>query len=106
MQALQDSAAQVAASQAHAVDSVTTRPSFSDPVIAVVQFLFQQPPFVMWGGVVLGAIVAAVLAVVLWRRRRKIGFWLRTRSAAVKAAMAGTVVLLAWCAPIPATIPW
>lgn len=48
----------------------------------------------MWGGVVLGAIVAALLLVFLWRRRQAIGLWLRTRSPAVKASMALVVVLL------------
>lgn len=91
--ALQDSTASVVG-PAHPLDSVSTHPSFSDPVITVVQFVFQQSPFVMWGGVVLGAIVAVLLLRLLWRRRQAIGLWLRTRSTAVKAAMAGGVVLL------------
>lgn len=94
IQALQDSAASVAAGQAHALDTVATRPSFSDPVIRIVQFIFQQSPLVMWGGIVLAAIVAAILLVWLWRRRRPIGTWLRTRSAAGKLALVGGVVVL------------
>jgi hypothetical protein len=94
MQAIQDTAAKVAEGQAHALDSVTSHPTFPDPVIRIVQFIFQQSPFVMWGGVVLGAIVAMFILVTAWRRRQRIGLWLRTRSGAVKAAMIGALVLL------------
>ncbi len=87
---LQDSAVSL---PGHGLDSVSAHPDFSDPVIGFVQFIFQQSPFVMWGGVVLGAIVVAFLLLFLWRRRQSIGLWFRTRSIAVKTAMVGAVVL-------------
>lgn len=93
-QVLPDSASSALAGPAHALDSVPAHPAFSDPVIRIVQFIFQQSPFVMWGGVVLGAVVAFVVFRLLWRRRQAIGLWLRTRSVPVKAALALTVVLL------------
>jgi hypothetical protein len=43
-----------------------------DPVIVAIQWIFQRPPWVMWGGVVLGAIVAVVLLRWLWPYRRKV----------------------------------
>jgi len=88
------SASSAMASPAHALDSVPAHPAFSDPVIRVVQFIFQRSPFVMWGGVVLGAIVAFVVLRMLWRHRHAIGLWLRTRSVPVKATLALAVVVL------------
>jgi hypothetical protein len=76
-------------------DSVAAHPSFSDPVIATVQFFFQQSPIVMWGGVVLGLIVAAFVLRALWTRRVAIRHWLATRSGVVKGAMIGGVIVLA-----------
>ncbi|MEP7325395.1 MAG: hypothetical protein ABI836_05540 [Gemmatimonadota bacterium] len=94
IQALQDSAAGVAAGQAQALDTVAAHPSFSDPVITVVQFIFQQSPLVMWGGVVLAAIVAALLLRLLWHRRHAIGLWLHTRSTAVRVSLAALVLVV------------
>lgn len=90
---LQDSAAGAVHSQG--VDSVVARPSFPDPVIATVQFFFQQPPWVMWGGVILGLLVAVLVLRALWVRRVAVRAWLEARSGAVKGAMLAGVALIA-----------
>jgi hypothetical protein len=62
-----------------------------DPLVPIVQWIFQRPGWVMVGGIVLGAIVAVAVLVLLWRRRRAIGTWLVTRERGVKLAMSGAV---------------
>jgi hypothetical protein len=76
-------------------DSVAAHPTFSDPVIAAVQFFFQQSPIVMWGGVVLAIIVAVVVLRTIWIRRLAIRHWLAARSGLVKGAMIAGVVVMA-----------
>lgn len=56
-----------------AVDS--TYPDRQDPVTIFFQFVFQQPPRVMWGGILLGAVLVLLALVWLWRR------WPRIRAA-------------------------
>jgi hypothetical protein len=73
------------------VDSVVVRSPLPDPLVPIVQWIFQRPGWVMVGGIVLGAIVALAVLVLLWRRRRAIATWLVTRERAVKLAMAGAV---------------
>ncbi|MCU0621801.1 MAG: hypothetical protein MUC69_09880, partial [Gemmatimonadales bacterium] len=55
----------VVASQV-AADS--THPDRDDPVTRLFEFVFQQPPWVMWGGVVLGGLAALVALWWLWSR--------------------------------------
>jgi hypothetical protein len=89
------STADSAGAAVHApVDSVITHPTFSDPVIATVQFIFQQSPVVMWGGVVVAAIIAFFVVRALWLRRVAVHHWLATRSTVAKAAMVSGVALL------------
>jgi hypothetical protein len=78
----------------HFVDSVVVESPLPDPLIPVVQWIFQKPGWVMGAGIVLGAIVAAVVLTVAWRRRQAIWSWLVTRERGVKLAMAGTVGLV------------
>jgi hypothetical protein len=73
------------------VDSVVVRSPLPDPLVPVVQWIFQKPGWVMVGGIVLGAMVALAVLVLLWRRRRAIGTWLVTRERGVKLAMVGAV---------------
>ena len=73
------------------VDSVVVKSPLPDPLLPVVQWIFQKPGWVMVGGIVLGAIVALAVLVLLWRRRRAIWTWLVTRERGVKLAMAGAV---------------
>jgi hypothetical protein len=76
------------------VDSVAAHPSFSDPVVTAVQFFFQQSPVVMWGGVIVAAILAALLGRFAWARRARLANWLRTRTVLSRAALVGGLVLL------------
>ncbi len=79
------------------IDSVVVESPLPDPMVPVVQWLFQKPGWVMGGGIVLGGIVAIVVLVALWRRRRAIWTWLTTRERGVKLALAaavGAVLLL------------
>jgi nitrate/TMAO reductase-like tetraheme cytochrome c subunit len=62
-------------------------------VADVVRFLFHVPQWIQIGGAVLAAIAAIGVATLAWRRRSEIAGWIRTRSAALQAALA--VLLLA-----------
>jgi hypothetical protein len=73
------------------VDSVVVRSPLPDPLVPIVQWIFQKPSWVMVGGIVLGAIAALAVLVFAWRRRRAIWTWLVTRERGVKLAMAGAV---------------
>ena len=75
----------------HFIDSVVVDSPLPDPMVPIVQWLFQKPGWVMAGGIVLGAIVAVVVAVFLWRRRQAIWTWLTTRERGVKLGLAGAV---------------
>lgn len=77
-----------------AVDSVVIRSPLPDPIVHVAQFLFQQPPWLMAGGAVAAMIVAAIILIWLWRRRRSIWGWIAARRAWVQGAMIGGVVLV------------
>ncbi|HEX9895195.1 MAG TPA: hypothetical protein VGA78_14785 [Gemmatimonadales bacterium] len=64
----------------------------------VVQFIFQQPPWVMWSGAVLAAITALVLLWKLWPRFPAIWAWFRGWSRPVTVgffAAVGLVLLVA-----------
>ena len=79
------------------VDSVVVRSPLPDPLVPIVQWIFQQPSWVMIGGIVLGALVAIAILVVLWRRRKAIWVWLSMRDRGFKLALGaavGAVLLL------------
>jgi len=79
------------------VDSVVVRSPLPDPLVPIVQWIFQRPGWVMVSGIILGAIVGLAVLIALWRRRRAIGTWLVTRDRGVKLALAsavGAVLLL------------
>jgi hypothetical protein len=77
----------------HAADTVVA--GSIDYVTPVVQFIFQQPPWLMWTGVALGAVIALVVLWWLWGRRDPILTWFRTRSRGTYAAMgAGAIAAL------------
>ena len=81
----------------HFIDSVVVKSPLPDPVVPIVQWIFQKPGWLMAGGIVLAAIVAVVVGLYLWRRRRAIWTWLTTRERGVKLGMAaavGAVLLL------------
>src|SRR5215207_1692721 len=73
------------------VDSVVVRSPLPDPLIPIVQWIFQRPSWVMISGIVVGAVVALFLVVWLWRERRRIAIWLVTRDRGVKLALGGGI---------------
>jgi hypothetical protein len=79
------------------VDSVVVRSPLPDPLVPIVQWIFQRPGWVMIGGLILAGIVVLAGLVVLWRRRRSIWTLLATRDRGVKLALGfsvGTILLL------------
>ena len=79
------------------IDSVVVQSPLPDPLVPIVQWIFQRPSWVMISGIVVGAILAVALAIMFWRRRRGIGHWLVTRDRGVKLAIGavlGAVLLL------------
>jgi hypothetical protein len=80
----------------HFVDSVVVKSPLPDPLVPVIQWIFQKPGWLMATGIVLGVILGVAAVTLLWRRRRAIGTWLVTRDRGVKLAMlgAGVAVLL------------
>jgi hypothetical protein len=74
------------------VDSVVVRSPLPDPLVPVVQWIFQKPGWLMISGIVLGAIVALAILAILWRRRGRIRTWVVTRHRGVALALAGTAV--------------
>jgi hypothetical protein len=92
-------AAQTPGSQApqlpiHPVDSTVDVRPLGDTITPIIQFIFQQHPWVMWGGVALAAVIALFLLRWLWPRRQAMLTWLATRNRAVKIAMAGAIGIL------------
>src|SRR4051794_8574380 len=71
----------------HFVDSVVVESPLPDPLVPIIQWIFQKPGWLMAGGIVIGGIVAAVAVTLLWRHRQAIGTWLVTRDRGVKIAM-------------------
>jgi hypothetical protein len=81
----------------HFVDSVVVKSPLPDPLVPIVQWIFQKPGWLMAAGIVIAALVGIAALVVLWRRRRVIGGWFVTRDRGAKLAMGsavGAVVLL------------
>jgi hypothetical protein len=76
------------------IDSVVVRSPLPDPLVPVVQWLFQKPGWLMISGIVLAAIVGLAILVLLWRRRGGIRNWLATRRRGVALTLAGSAVAL------------
>ena len=88
-QASRDSVVQVWDSvTGRVIDSVVVRSPLPDPLVPVVQWIFQRPSWVMISGIVIGALVAIVILVALWRRRKAIWVWLTTQDRVIKAGLA------------------
>jgi hypothetical protein len=73
------------------LDSVVVNSPLPDPLVPVVQWIFQKPSWVMITGIVIGAIVTIGTLVLLWRWRRPIAGWLGTRERVVQVGLAGGV---------------
>ena len=89
---LQDSLLARLPAGAQVADSVIPRRFAPAPVI---QFLFQQPPWLMWGGLVLAVILGAFLLYRVWQRRQEIRAWYGSWSRGTRAAFFGTLAVLA-----------
>lgn len=85
--------AMVASLQGAPADTGLVHSPLPDPMIAVVQWIFQKPGWLMVSGIVLGVIVAAVVLRLLWRHRQGIRTWLTTRSRGTKLLMGSTVAV-------------
>jgi hypothetical protein len=88
---LQDSASAVAPS---AVDSVVDKTLLPDPITPIIQWIFQRPPWVMWGGVLLAAGIVFLVLRWLWPRRAAMRGWITTRSVGIKVAMVAALGLV------------
>ncbi len=75
------------------VDSVVVKSPLPGPLVPIVQWFFQKPGWLMLAGIIVGAIVAVIALVWLWRRRQPLWHWLATRDRAIKLAL-GTVLAL------------
>ncbi len=75
------------------LDSTVDRTLLPDTITPIIQWIFQKPPWVMWGGAILAAIL--VVAALWWLRGHIKGLWhyLTTRSGAVKAALGAAALL-------------
>ena len=74
------------------VDSVVVRSPLPDPLVPVVQWIFQRPAWVMISGIVLALIVSLALLTLLWRRRRAIGRWIGTSDRGVRLGIGAALV--------------
>ena len=77
--------------QAARADSGLVPSPLPDPIVHVVQWIFQRPGWVMIAGIVIGVVVAIMVLRLLWKHRQDIWTWLTTRSRGTKIAMASTV---------------
>jgi hypothetical protein len=73
------------------LDSVVVESPLPDPLVPVVQWLFQKPGWVMAGGIVLGVILGLATVVAAWQRRSAIARWLGSRQRGIKLALFGAV---------------
>lgn len=77
----------------HPVDSLVDNTLLGDRITPIIQFIFQQAPWVMWGGAIIAVVVAAFLIRWLWPRRAAGFAWLRTRGTGIKLALIGTAAV-------------
>jgi hypothetical protein len=81
----------------HLLDSVVVRSPLPDPLVPIVQWIFQKPAWLMATGIVVGVLLALAVVVLLWRRRRAVSTWLITRDRGAKLSLLaalGAVLLL------------
>jgi len=58
----------------------------------IIRWFFNVPQWIQIGGAVLGVVLAVFVAAQLWKRRREIREWIRTRSLKLQLGMAAVVV--------------
>lgn len=95
------------AGAAHAApDTLYVTSPLPGGIAEVVRWIFNVPQWIQIGGFFLGLAVAAMLAVQIWRHRRRILAWLASRPAGVKAGMATTVGLVVLAGAWGGTASW
>ncbi len=77
------------------LDTVVMESPVPDPFVPIVQWLFQKPPWLMLGGLILATVLAVAALVLAWRRWPGIRAWFATRERPVLLALAGIVVVFA-----------
>ena len=87
-------------------DSVLVESPLPGGVAALVRLLFGIPQWLQIGGAVLGAAVAAAIAVLAWRRRQAMAGWLASRSREVRIGLAVGAVVLVLAAAGAGTVSW
>jgi hypothetical protein len=98
---------QDAAPPASGLDSVVVDSPLPGGVAEVVRFLLNTvPTWVQLGGIVVGAIVAVVLARFLLLRRREIVGWVTTRERGVKAVLAVGAIAVVGTAAVMGKATW
>ncbi|MEO8032364.1 MAG: cytochrome c3 family protein [Gemmatimonadota bacterium] len=68
-------------------DSAVAASALPDRVIPIIQMIFQQPPWLMWGGVIVAAIVLAAFLWWFWPRRQRFRQWIAGHSPSGKLAI-------------------
>ena len=69
----------------HFIDSVVVKPALPDPLVPIVQWIFQKPSWVMISGIVVAAILGVALVLLVWRRHTAIARWLGARNMVKKS---------------------
>lgn len=73
-------------------DTLVHEPPLPGAAVEVLRFFFHIPQWIQIGGAILAVVVGVALLVFLWRRRRDIGSWLRTRTRKIQLALAAGVL--------------
>src|SRR5690348_15659877 len=63
-------------------------------VASFVRFIFQIPSWIQISAAVVGAIVAFVIVIMLWRRRKVMWNWMRTRRRPIQFALGGASLVV------------
>jgi hypothetical protein len=104
---VQDSAAALPQLHFTPVDSVVVESPLPAGVATVVRFLMNNvPPWVQIGGVIVGAVIAAAIAVWMFRNRLRISQWLQTRTRTMQWALGVMFVLAVTAAGATGTATW
>jgi hypothetical protein len=81
-------------------------PPLPGGVAAVLRFFFNLPQWIQIGGFFVGLVVAAWVAVLLWRRRQAIVLWVKTRERGVKIGLTAALAVVVLGAAGFGTVSW
>ncbi len=88
------------------LDSVVVRSPLPGGVARVVRFLFNLPAWFQIAGFIAGLIIAGVVVVLLWHRRRRIVAWFLHRSRAALVGLGAAAVVVLTAAALAANVSW